>query len=147
MRRVADRAWHAAHAPIVGEAVAEAFLEEYYDAETFREHVADEASILLVAVEDEVVGFALAGPTDEDETFGLSRIYVDPGRWGEGIGRRLLDRVEAAVADRGGRRISLGVMAENDRAVEFYEAAGYERTGAFRDDRIDTEAYTYAKEL
>lgn len=149
MQRVADRAWREAHESIVGEATVEVFLEEYYDAETFREHVESGESILLVAVEDdEVAGFALAGPTDADpETFGLSRIYVLPERWGEGIGRALLERIERAVADRNGERITLGVMAENERAVEFYEAAGYERTGEFYDERIDATAYTYEKRL
>ena len=43
--------------------------------------------------------------------------------------------------------MKLHVMAANDRAVRFYEAAGYDRADAFHDDEIDARAYEYAKNL
>lgn len=149
IQRVADAAWHAAHAPIVGEAAVEAFLEDFYDAETFRTLLDRDEALLDVAVDgDAVVGFAAAAPTEDDRrTYHLSRIYVDPDRWGEGVGGRLLERVERLAADRGADRLTLGVMAENERAVGFYQAAGYERTDDFYDDRLDTPGYTFEKEL
>lgn len=168
IRAEARAAWHAAHAPIVGVDAVEAFLADYYDAASVRSHVADDDAVLDVAVDagersdfdqgdgpgggggpdERVVGHVLASPHGDDgASFALSQIYVVPDRWGEGIGRRLLERVERKVRRRGGERISLGVMAENDRAVCFYEAAGYRRTDTFYDDRIDTSGYKYAKSL
>lgn len=38
-------------------------------------------------------------------------------------------------------------MAENERAVNFYESAGYGREDEFYDDQIDTHGYTYAKPI
>lgn len=70
-----------------------------------------------------------------------------PDRWGEGIGRRLLERAEAAVDDRGGDRMELGVMADNDRASAFYATAGFDRVDEFYDQRLDTPGYTSAKGL
>lgn len=149
IRQVAAAAWHEAHAPIVGRETVEGFLDEYYDAAAFRRYFEADEPCLAVAIEDDaVVGFVSARPDDDrPEAFQLGRIYVSPARWGEGLGGRLLDHAEAAVAERGGERITLGVMAENDRAVGFYEAAGYERVGEFYDDRLDTPGYTYAKQL
>lgn len=149
IRRVAEAAWHEAHAPIVGEAAVESFLEDFSDAETFRTLLDRETALLVVAVDvDGVVGFSAAGPDEVSPSgFHLSRIYVAPDRTGEGVGQRLLTHTEQSVRERGGERLTLGVMAANDRAVEFYEAAGYERTDDFYDDRLDTPGYTFAKEL
>ncbi len=128
IRHVAERAWHSAHAPIIGTETTNDFLEQYYDAETFRSLIEIEESILDVAVDDAgVVGFVGANPVEGSTTFDLGRIYVLPGRWREGIGGRLLSHVERTVERRGGERIQLGVMTENERAVEFYESAGYRR--------------------
>lgn len=149
IRAVARRAWHAAHAPIVGTEAVEAFLVEHYDAGSFREWIDRDGTILDVAVDDDgVVGYILASPAgDASATFALSHIYLDPDRWREGIGRRLLAHTEGTINERDGERITLSVMAENDRAIGFYEAAGYRRVERFHDERLGVAAYTYAKAL
>jgi len=155
VQRVASAAWYAAHADIAGEAVVAEFLAEYYSTQRLREDVADQSRLFLVAEDGEstgdgsaVVGFALALPADDDPgVFALGRIYVDPDRWGEGVGSRLLDRVESHVRARDGSRLRLGVMAENEHAVGFYESQGFERVEAGHDDRLDVRRYVYAKDL
>lgn len=150
VRDVARRAWQTAHRPIIGAEAVEEFLSEYYDADTFRTKIRDEHAIFAVAeVEsDRIAGFVLAGPTNEQATtYGLSRIYVTPDDWGNGIGRALLAYAEQRVNDRGGERIRLGVMAENERAVDFYEKAGYDKIDTFYDERIDTDGYRFEKVL
>lgn len=150
IQAIADRAWHTAHAPIIGTDATEAFLDEYYGTESFRSRIDDDATILDVATDSggSTVGFVMASPEDEDPTtFHLSRIYVRPDNWGEGIGRQLLAHIEEVVHERGGTRITLGVMVENDRAVDFYEAAGYERQQEVYDDTIDTLSYIYTKKV
>lgn len=150
LQRVASRAWHAAHEPIIGTEAVEKFLDDYYDADSFRSEIGDEETVFAVSADGAgaPVGFVSARPTEDDAAiFDLGRIYVLPDRWGEGIGRRLLSHAEQKIEECGGERVRLGVMAENDRAVEFYESAGYERVGEFYDERIATQGYTYAKEL
>lgn len=150
VRTVAKRAWHAAHEPIIGSDTVAEFLAEHYDTESFRSRIDHDPAIVVVADDpgSTIVGYAFANPTDDDETtFSLAHIYVRPDRWGEGIGRQLLESVERTVRSRGGERITLGVMSENERAIRFYEEAGYDRTDTFYDERIDTSGYTYAKEL
>lgn len=104
--------------------------------------------MFAVADDDNGVGFVVAGPEEgANDTFHLTRVYVRPDSWGQGIGQKLLAWAENRVRDRGAGRLTLGVMAENDRAVAFYEAAGYRQADEFYDDRIDTPGYTYEKEL
>lgn len=85
-------------------------------------------------VEDggEVVGFASVGASrDEDaEREGeLYAIYLHPSRWGDGIGRALLQRAEESMRSSGFRRALLWVLAGNERAERFYRAAGWEEDG------------------
>lgn len=163
LQRVARRAWHEAHAPIVGAETVDAFLDEHYDESSFRARITADEAIFDAAVDadldadddadldaddDAVIGFVLASPdADDSTTFDLSQIYVHPDRWGEGIGQRLLEHVHREISARGGERVQLGVMAANDRAVRFYESAGYSRRDEFYDDRIDARGYTYVKAL
>lgn len=150
IRSVARAAWHEAHAPIIGTEAVEAFLEEHYGRAAFEERIERPDARVVVAVGDEgtILGYAFASPQDGTPGgYALSHIYVEPSRWGEGIGSDLLDGIESAVAEDGGTEVSLGVMAENERAIQFYEAAGYDRTEDFYDDRIDTPGYVYEKRL
>jgi ribosomal protein S18 acetylase RimI-like enzyme len=146
VRAVARRAWYAVHEPIVGAENVEQFLEEYYSHDALVERFNADGPFLL-ADEEAVVGFAVAGSAEEPSVFVLDRIYVHPDRWGEGIGGRLLRGVECRAEDTGGERIRLDVMAENDRAVGFYKAAGYKRIGEHDDNRVGTTVYEYERVL
>lgn len=45
-------------------------------------------------------------------------------RWRDEIGRQLLEHTKQKISHRGGEQIKFGVMAANDRAVNFYESTG-----------------------
>lgn len=78
-----------------------------------------------------VVGFAATRWGDETKSFvddheaGLWVVYVDPTRWGEGIGSALLDDVTAAIPSRYDRLV-LETFADNDAARQFYRSRGFE---------------------
>lgn len=160
VRRVAERAWRAAHEPLVGSDAVDAFLAEFYDADSFRERLTRDDRHLRVAVhadpgdeaggadavDGDVVGYTLSLPDDDDPAvFHLAHVYVAPDRWGEGVGRRLLADVETLAREAGADRLRLGVLAGNDRAVSFYERAGFERVDTGHDDRLDATNHTYER--
>ena len=77
---------------------------------------------LLAEHAGEVVGFASAGPSlDDDLDSGLQlyALYVRAAHWGTGLGHRLLT---AAVGD---APASLWVFRDNGRARGFYAAHGF----------------------
>jgi GNAT superfamily N-acetyltransferase len=55
----------------------------------------------------------------------IVRLYVDPGHWGRGIGRRLHDQALAHLRRAGYRVADLWVLEANGRARAMYERWGW----------------------
>ena len=148
IQRVARRSWHAAHDPVIGEDAVDGFVDDHYDEESIRQNVTDPDGLFYV-VEDEtreVVGFIAVAP-DDDDVFVIGGLYVHPDYWGQGFGTSLLERAESSVVERGGEKLHLVVMAENEVAVRFYESRGFDKIDEQYDEAIDTMTSVYAKDL
>ncbi len=96
----------------------------------WRRMVERQPSHLLVArANGKVVGFVAFGasrdegvPNDRAEIWA---IYVEAASWSTGAGRQLwLEALQRIVAE-GYKSVSLWVIAGNERAVRFYERAGF----------------------
>jgi ribosomal protein S18 acetylase RimI-like enzyme len=86
---------------------------------------------LLVAVEDDIVGFVMFsiedGGYEQDRRRGLiENLYVRPERRNDGVGSALIDAAESRLRDRGVEAIALEVLVGNERAREFYSDHGYD---------------------
>ncbi len=102
----------------------------------------------------EVLGFLTLGQcgdtdVDQEATGEIYGIYLAPGQWRRGIGRRLCLYGEELLRSRGNLSIALWVFAGNDQARRFYEAIGYKADGASRTLNPGTplEVIRYRKEL
>jgi RimJ/RimL family protein N-acetyltransferase len=145
--------WREAYAGAVPEDYL-ASLDQGERAEAWRAQLGDaERSELKVWVgedaEDEhVVGFASLGPSrDEDadrSTLEIHTIYLEPSAWGQGVARRLMRTMLEHVPD--GARVTLWVLASNDRAAHFYRRHGFvpdgiERLSTYGDERLTEVRY------
>ena len=94
----------------------------------------------IVAIEAEAIcGFATVGPSrdrDDEGTGELLALYVDPHRWGLGIGRALIEAARDRLAHHGYENASLWVLSGNRRAERFYMIGGWEPDGTRRHDQI-----------
>jgi GNAT superfamily N-acetyltransferase len=88
------------------------------------EGIADGRTLVAVAGEDEVVGFASL-VDGEDDGPDLEDLFVDPDRRRLGIARRLIRQIAAAARDAGRQRLW---VTGNPHALEFYLAVGFVRT-------------------
>jgi len=173
---IARESWHAAYDSFLGRETVDAAVDEWYDPEAVAEAIETARSredvVFLVASTagrvppsgDEadttdtasdggneigpVVGFAAAGPDSSGtDRAVLSRLYVRPDRWGDGIGGRLLDRVETTLATQF-ETLRLVVFADNAVGVGFYESTGFDRVDTQVSDLDeDIEEYVYEKRL
>ncbi len=70
----------------------------------------------------------------DDSTGEIKRMWIDPGFRGRGLGRRLLDHLEAIAAELGHTRIVLDTNATLVEAIAMYESAGYMPTDRYNDN-------------
>ncbi|MET0902142.1 MAG: GNAT family N-acetyltransferase [Acidimicrobiales bacterium] len=78
----------------------------------------------------DTIGVVLTGPDPEDPPVGhLARLYVDPGQWGRGIGRRLYVAAIDQLHRDGFTAATLWTLEANERARSWYERLGWRTTG------------------
>ena len=94
----------------------------------------------IVALEADVIcGFATTGQSRDggDDTTGeLMALYVDPDRWGLGIGRTLLREARTRLTQQGFAQGVAWVLAGNERAERFYRIDGWAPNGKRREEMI-----------
>ena len=109
---------------------------------------------LVVADADTILGFATISPARDGDAAGqgeLCALYVDPDRWGRGIGRALASAARAEIHRLGFSTAVLWVVAGNTRAQRFYRADGWTADGLRRPRQVwsvtvDTVRYSRALE-
>ena len=97
-------------------------------AQRWREILTEHDRTLVAETEDGLIGFAGAGPARDNDLAGdieteLHALYVRAAWWGTGVGYALLGE---AIGD---RAAYLWVLANNERAIAFYERQGFRRDG------------------
>ena len=104
------------------------FLEQY-----LRNSLNDEREIILLAVEDgEYAGVSETrlrkSPSPaQPKSYGyITWFYVRPEYRRRGIGRRLLEATRQQLKIRGAEQLRLGALSKNSRAIEFWDAMGFD---------------------
>jgi GNAT superfamily N-acetyltransferase len=73
----------------------------------------------------EIAGVVMWGRDPDDPAIGhVARLYVNPDRWGGGIGRALHDHALGQLADDGTSTAALWVLDGSDRARAWHEQLG-----------------------
>ena len=85
-----------------------------------------------VAVDDDrIVGFVgfdrSRDPKSKPTTGEIWAIYVGPGDWDQGAGLALWDAAREGLVEGGCTEVTLWVMLKNERALRFFELAGFKR--------------------
>ena len=94
--------------------------------------IAKGAPKVMVAEQNgHIAGFAAIGPSRDEgalaQDFEIWAIYLAPEYWGQGIGGQLWHALREFSVQCGAQSVSLWVIADNTRAMHFYEAHGFER--------------------
>lgn len=156
--RVRGLGWREAYGHVLPDSVLRAQTVDptAADVERWADGLGGERAEVFVAVVgvdeagDEAVGGFVDMRWDNENTkpfvgadeAGLRAIYVDPERWGEGIGTALLERALDALPDRIDA-VRLEAFVDNEIGRRFYEARGFEHTDT-TDREIAGETYRTA---
>jgi GNAT superfamily N-acetyltransferase len=91
--------------------------------------IAKKTPILVAIIDGELAGFIAIGPSrDQDAvptTWEIWALYCSPDFWGQGVGRALWLAAREAVLAFGAKTVSLWVIVGNQRAMRFYQQAGF----------------------
>lgn len=131
--------WHAAYRGLMPDERLDAFTVEVREAAWRRNLAGGDSPARTTVLEQggRVVGFASVGPSRSADGWGeVWALYAAPEAWGTGAGRALLADGLAWLAGRGLPRVMLWVLVGNQRAIRFYQAAGFQLTGR-REERDD----------
>lgn len=104
---------------------------------------AEESLVLVAEADGEVVGNVLVSVDRgrATEHIGVLSICI-AAEWRDvGIGTELISGAQRWAADRGLRKVSLGVFPDNDRAIAVYERCGFVREGLRRQQYRSGDAY------
>lgn len=90
-----------------------------------------EPQVQVATKDDEIVGFVgfdrsrdKGTPSTMGEIWAL---YVAPAEWGQGAGLALWDATNDGLKEEGCTNVSLWVPVRNERAMRFFEHAGFKR--------------------
>jgi ribosomal protein S18 acetylase RimI-like enzyme len=139
--QIAEQAWKHDYTDVLTRDTAGDAVNEWYSRERVEEELERDRTVLLVAERGGTdAGFAHATVDDAGEVGYVLRLYVHPEHRRAGVGRELLERACAELADHGVEQIDAMVLAENERGNAFYEHFGFERVDE-RDTTIGGESY------
>ena len=124
--RVHAGSWRAAYSEVLPESAFDVEARRRFWREVFDEGLPSASAIFVAEIEGAVAGFAGVGASRDEHGVGeLFTIYVEPGCWGTGAGRALIERAELSLAESGFAEAMLWVLEGNERAERFYRAAGW----------------------
>jgi ribosomal protein S18 acetylase RimI-like enzyme len=87
------------------------------------------SQVLAARTAGQVVGFVSFGASRDDaappECAEVRAIYVRPAFWSAGVGWQLWLAARQRILEAGYKTVTLWVIASNERAIQFYERAGF----------------------
>lgn len=89
---------------------------------------------LVLALDDGVAAACGAVQRIDERTAEIKRMWVHPDWRGLGVGRRVLEALEARCTELGYERVVLDTNAVLVEAIHMYETAGYEATSRYNDN-------------
>ncbi|MBZ9854417.1 GNAT family N-acetyltransferase [Mesorhizobium sp. CA13] len=128
IRALLVETWHATYDAIYGAERVTEITDEWHSIASLTARLAKPNSEFLVADDGQRIGgMAFAEAVDGGGLIMLKQLYVQPGLQGRGIGGMLLDEIIESFPE--ARAIRLEVEEKNTRAIAFYQANGFVRTG------------------
>jgi diamine N-acetyltransferase len=123
---LAQATWEHTYRDILSKAQIDFMFNDMYSPKALNEQMTEMGhTFLLLYVEETPVGYASYSSKPEDEgVFRLQKLYLLPELQGKGLGRLLMNAVEAQVRREKGQVLELNVNRYNP-ARTFYERCGF----------------------
>jgi len=125
VQNLAREIWYRHYPSIISTAQIDYMLDRGYSAHALARFVTEpDAGLALAQEGNEPIGFAAWYRVDA-KAMKLDKLYVLPQRQRRGVGRALIEHVNAVAARAGCVELTLNVNRGNSGAVRAYEACGF----------------------
>lgn len=122
---IAHKTWPVTYAEILTNEQLSYMLERFYSTEALNGNLADNHHFILAGKNDVTLGFAsYVHNYPENHTTKIPKIYVLPETQGQGVGKSLIEAIEAEARENGASKLTLNVNRSN-KAITFYEHLGF----------------------
>ena len=137
MAEVHVRAWRAAYRGILAAQLLDDLSVDLRE-KSWRSTLAEEGSAMFTLVaegeNDSIAGFCSVARPSRDEDAGertaeIAATCVDPGRWGSGVGRALMEQALARLQDGRWDDVTLWIFMRNAQGRAFYARSGFRLDG------------------
>jgi ribosomal protein S18 acetylase RimI-like enzyme len=108
-----------------------------------RELSVNRSLVLVAEREGSVAGWVSGGVSRDPDAQGASEVYavyVAPELWRHGVGRHLMSAIEERLL--ASAEVTLWVLDQNRRAIDFYRTIGFEFDGAKKSEQLAGVTFT-----
>jgi diamine N-acetyltransferase len=134
IRKLAMQVWPQTYTPILGVIQVDYMLDKFYAPEELKKQMQEpDHHFCICYYENDPAAFA-SWSLVEPHVYKLHKLYVHPGRQGNGIGRFMISYIIDDVRSRQATALRLNVNRYNHLAIAFYEQLGFSH---LKDEDID----------
>ncbi|MBI3004683.1 MAG: GNAT family N-acetyltransferase [Ignavibacteriales bacterium] len=127
VRHVIWNTWMATYGSFVPEEDLRSFFEDHYSVEALEKQFENPDTVCYVAeVDGHVVAYERTFFNKEEKRQYVASLYVLPENQGSGLGKELMRMAAQEARRRGLDNVWLGVMVQNQQAVDWYKKMGYQ---------------------
>ncbi|PJJ59164.1 GNAT family N-acetyltransferase [Hymenobacter chitinivorans] len=126
--QLAEATWEPTYRFIISKDQIEYMYRVIYTPTSLQRQMSEDGhTFLLLYADGHPAGYASFSRLPAgDEVFKLHKIYILPSHQGQGLGQNLIEAVEDATRQIGGKTLELNVNRHNP-AISFYERLGFQR--------------------
>ena len=126
VRHVIWNTWLATYGPFIPEEDLHGFFDENYSVEALEQQMANSNVACFIAeVDGEIAGFERTYFNTEEKREYVASLYILPERHGLGLGTQLMLKAAQEAKRRSQDNVWLGVMTQNQQAVDWYKKIGF----------------------
>jgi ribosomal protein S18 acetylase RimI-like enzyme len=127
IRRITWLSWISTYSSFIPESNLKSYFDIYYTEASLLNMFDDPFTQGFIGeADDQIVGYARLFFNRDENRLYVPSMYLLPGFQGQGIGRQLLESVEAYATEKGVDRLWIGVMVKNRQALIFYRKVGFQ---------------------
>jgi ribosomal protein S18 acetylase RimI-like enzyme len=126
--------WNEHYPSIIGREQVDYMITTFQSATEIRRQIEEGYAYYLIEHQGQTAGYLALAPDPLNRRLQLSKLYIDAGMRGQGIGKDALMQIKEMAGEQGYETLWLTVNKHNADAIKAYESMGFITTGSLVTD-------------